>query len=198
MIAGYFGNIGVGTRTPSKKLEIDDKCIFKQDTKCATRKGQLMLSASWRNTLMSKVKTTYYDMIGSYANWAKGKSVVYIAAHDSQARPVTAPVDRVYFGGIPRGRVKPMVRFEAMNGKFYATKFVKKVKLREVEEISRRADVFLDMGVGETTDLVDTAIALKAKTRRHHHQLAQLETDAKDLAEQMSKLKLRLQAMASS
>merc|ERR1711959_419135 len=74
IISGYFGNVGFGTRTARKALHVKDQCTNKNDAKCADRKGPIILSASWRNVLMSKVKNTYYDMIGSYTNWAGGKS----------------------------------------------------------------------------------------------------------------------------
>merc|ERR1711988_1841288 len=120
------------------------------------------------------MKTTYYDMIGSYVNWAKGRSAVHIAAHDSQAKPKTTPTQRVFFGAIPDGDVQPRVRVEIMNGKFHATKFVKKIKKTYTEDLYRNADVLLDTG---SADIVDISLALHAKTKHHEEKLQQLESE---------------------
>jgi hypothetical protein len=181
IIAGYFGNLGIGTRTPYKKLHVKDLCT-KPDAECADRKGQIMMSASWRNVLMSKIGKTNYDMIGAYTNWAKGRSIIYIGAHDSQARPTTQPVTRVYFGGVPVGKVKPDVRYENDNGKFYAKKFVKKLKAKALSEVSMNADVFLEMAHNaDSVDLVDHTVALHGKTSHHNRQLNDLESEIRKL-----------------
>jgi len=186
IVAAYRGNIGIGTRVPQRKLHVEDRCTKKQDAECSNRKGQIMLSASWRNTLMSKMKTTNYDMIGSYVNWAKGRSAVHIAAYDSQAKPMTTPTARVFFGAVPDGAVQPRVRVENMNGKFYATKFVKKIKKTYTEDLYRNADVLLDTG---SVDLVDISLALHAKTAHHEEKLRRLESETKTLLAQVKMLR---------
>jgi hypothetical protein len=193
ILAGYFGNIGIGTRTPLKKLQVNDMCTAKADAECANRKGQILMSASWRNVLMSKIQTTNYDMIGAYTNWGGGKSVVYLGAHDSQARPMTRPVERVYFGGVPKGRVKPFAYYENLNGKMYATKFVKMVKKKEAFEISRNADVFLETAhTAKTVDLAHATVALHAKTHRHDTQLADLQQQVGAMTSTLSRIRAKL------
>jgi hypothetical protein len=191
-IAGYYGNVGIGTRRPERMLHVKHQCTSKNDAECVDRSGQIMLAASWRNVLMSRIKNINYDIIGSYANWAQGKSVIYIGAHDSQARPSTSPIQRVFFGRTLAGEVMPRVRVEMLNGKFYAKKFVKIMPKKAAAEIEENADMFLDVENGTPVDVADMSLALHAKTRHHAKALAHLTSEADRLIEQAKQLKLRL------
>lgn len=191
IISGFKGNIGVGTTQPEKELHVMDNCK-KTDAECANRDGPLMLSASWRNVVMAKVQDSHYDMIGAYTNWAKGTSLVYIAAHDQQALPVTKSFERVYFGG-PDGENPPAARFENFEGKFYATKFVENVREEEASEVLKDADVFLDTAhTAKSVDLSHAHLALHAKVSHHKAHLGALQTEMDDTIAIAKKLKAKL------
>jgi len=193
ILAGSNGNIGVGIEDPEKALHVQDECT-KTDAECANRKGPLMLSASWRNVVVSKVQDVHYDMIGAYTNWGKGTSTIHVAAHDQQARPATTAVERVYFGGF-NGDNPPVVRFENYVGKFYATKFVQNVEREAASGIIQDADSFLDMAhTAKSVDLSHTHIALHAKTAAHKVHLANLESEMADLLATARSMTSKLQS----
>jgi len=191
IIAGYFGNLGIGIVMPEKELHVNDQCI-NPDAECANRKGPLLISASWRNVIMSKVQSVYYDMIGGYTNWAQAESRIYIAAHDQSAQPATKQPERVYFGGVVGG-APPVTRFENFAGKFYATKFVQKVEEEDASEIMSDADSFLDMTTAaKSMDLSHVHVAVHAKAREHHHELTRIRAETSDLAAIASRIKAKL------
>jgi len=192
IIAGLNGNLGVGTVSPGKMLHVMDQCRG-TDEECANRKGPLLLSASWRNVVMAKVQTKYFDMIGAYTNWAKGVSSIYIGAHDQQALPVTKSFERVYFGGVVGGD-SPVARFENFVGKFYATKFVQQVQDQDASDILKNADAFLDVAhTAKSVDLSYTHIALHSKVANHDAELANIGNQMTDLLLMAKGMKAKLQ-----
>jgi len=188
IIAGLGGRLGIGVVTPEKDLHIMDQCISENDDQCANRKGPLLLSASWRNTVMSKVGNSYYDMIGAYTNWAKDTSSVHIGARDQMARPAVKISPRVVFGGNVK-QTDGLARFEPSVGKFYATKFAQNVAAAPKARILEDADSFLDVAhTAKTVDVAHTHVALHAKTARHAQKLAGLEEGAAGLLRQVRAL----------
>ena len=104
-IAGFYGNIGVGTETPYKRLHVKDKCIMPDDNDCSERHGQIALDSPFRNALMVQNRDVHYDLIASYPQWSQGKPRVYIGAVDEHAYPRTESPQKVYFGGVSKGMV---------------------------------------------------------------------------------------------
>jgi len=182
VIAGYFGNVGIGTRTPFLELHVKDECKTPNDSTCSDRDGQVMIeSPDNRNVLMSKVQSAHYELIGHYPKWSLRDTDIYIGAVDEDAVPRTEAPLRIFFGGVAQGTTTPRVQLDVKTGKMHASLFEKAVSKERMTEIMSNADVLLDITNEQPQDISELLLSLHAKTSQHDEALSQIQKQTQEL-----------------
>jgi len=183
-INGYYGNIGIGEKTPLTKLHV---------------KGQILMSHNFNNVLVSNEKrkigkkdeSVQFDLIGTY--WGMDKKAVYIGGHTGPPKPGTQ-AEKVVFGGTTNQK-NGKAYVDLKDGKLYAKGFVAATSMAEADE-DAMSDLEVDSLIQVSTeDKADKEVDLVRSARHLHRKVREQAATIQRLQTQMAALKKKVQML---